>query len=114
MTLPTGKYLIRNKGFDSFVQRAAHEDHSLLPKPIVSIASGQRAYPWVIEEQSGLYTIKAAGARSSTRPQMISRNWKYLLTSEFHPLWKDEKQRKALGEFLSRIMETTRTRDRTG
>ncbi|EDR02672.1 uncharacterized protein LACBIDRAFT_332178 [Laccaria bicolor S238N-H82] len=45
MTLPTGKYLIRNKCFDSFVQRAAHEDHSLLPKPIVSIASGQRAYP---------------------------------------------------------------------
>ena len=45
MALATGKYFIRNKALDSFVQRAAHEDHSLLPKPIVSIASGERAYP---------------------------------------------------------------------
>ena len=45
MVLATGKYFIRNKALDSFVQRAAHEDHSLLPKPIVSIPSGERAYP---------------------------------------------------------------------
>ncbi|KIJ97957.1 hypothetical protein K443DRAFT_629295 [Laccaria amethystina LaAM-08-1] len=71
MPLPTGKYFIRNKAFNSFVQRAAREDHSLLPKPIVSIAHGERAYPGAIEEQYGLYTIKAGGAPAFSKNRLV-------------------------------------------
>ncbi|KAF8882226.1 hypothetical protein BD779DRAFT_1648139 [Infundibulicybe gibba] len=80
--LETGMYIINSKQDGAYVGRNFIEDHSLLPKAVISLPHGVQAPHWVVEKlPNGRYRLKVGGA-----PTGVERDLVFAFLLDHHPV----------------------------